>query len=108
MKKTKFILSSMVFPKLSEGSHSVNTYADRGSICGASQAALVVKNPLPAQETSRHGLLPGPEDGHDSPLQYSRLENRLDRGACRATVHGAIKSRTGLKRLPRQAGLFRN
>jgi len=74
VKKTKFILSSMVFPKLSEGSHSVNKYADRGAICGASQAALVVKNPLPAQETSRRGLLPGPEDGHDSPLQYSRLE----------------------------------
>ena len=38
-------------------------------------------------------LIPGsgrsPRGGHGNPLQYSRLENPMDRGACQATVHGA-------------------
>ena len=28
-----------------------------------------------------------PGGGHGNPLQYSRLENPMDRGAWRATVH---------------------
>ena len=36
---------------------------------------------------------------HDNPLQYSHLENPMDRGAWRATVHGVAKSRTRLKPL---------
>ena len=46
------------------------------------------------------GSLPGlgrsPGGGHDNPLQYSCLENPVDRGALWATVHGIAKSRTGL------------
>ena len=34
------------------------------------------------------------EEGNDNPLQYSCLENPMDRGAWKATVHGAIKSWT--------------
>ena len=30
--------------------------------------------------------------GHDTPLQYSCLENPMDRGAWRATVHGISES----------------
>ena len=41
------------------------------------------------------GLIPGlgrsPGGGHDNPLQYSCLENPLDRGAWWATVHGVAK-----------------
>ena len=56
------------------------------------------------QETLRNtGLIPGsgrsPGGGHGNPLQYSCLENPIDRGAWRATVHRVTKSRTGLKRL---------
>ena len=44
------------------------------------------------------GLIPGsgrfPEGGNDSPLQYSGLENPMDRGAGWATVHGVVKSPT--------------
>ena len=40
-----------------------------------------------------------PGGGHRNPLQYSCLENPMDRGAWRATVHGVTKSRTRLKRL---------
>ena len=35
------------------------------------------------------GRSPG---GHGNPLQYSSLENPMDRGAWRATVHGVAES----------------
>ena len=38
------------------------------------------------------GLIYSPGGGKDSPLQYSCLENPMDRGACWATVHGITKS----------------
>ena len=54
----------------------------------------VVQN-LPAG-AGDSGLIPGsgrsPGEGNDSPLQYSCLENPLDRGAWRATVHGTAES----------------
>ena len=37
-----------------------------------------------------------PGGGHGNPLQYSCLENPMDRGACWATVHGVAKSQTWL------------
>ena len=47
------------------------------------------------------GSVPGwgrsPGGGHGNPLQYSCLENPMDRGAWWATVHGGTKSQTGLK-----------
>ena len=46
------------------------------------------------------GLIPGsgrsPGEGNGNPLQYSCLENSMDGGAWRATVHGVAKSRTRL------------
>ena len=36
------------------------------------------------------------EEGTGNPLQYSCLENFMDRGAWRATVHGVEKSQTQL------------
>ena len=41
------------------------------------------------------GRTPGGEDGN--PLQYSCLENSMDRGAWQATVHGVAKSWTPLE-----------
>ena len=35
-----------------------------------------------------------PGEGHGNPLQYSCLENPMDRGAWWATVHGITKSQT--------------
>ena len=44
------------------------------------------------------GLIPtsgrSPEEGNAYPLQYSCLENPMDRGAWQATVHGVKKSQT--------------
>ena len=49
------------------------------------------------------GSIPGlgrsPGEGQGNPLQYSCLENPMDRGAWWATVHGAAKSQTQLKQL---------
>ena len=46
------------------------------------------------------GSIPGsgrsPGEGNGNPLQYSCLENSMDRGAWQATVHGVIKSKTRL------------
>ena len=36
------------------------------------------------------------EEGNGNPLQYSCLENSMDRGAWQATVHGVAKNRTQL------------
>ena len=54
---------------------------------GASQVALVVKNlPANAGDVRDEGSIPGlgrsPGGGHGSPLQYSCLENPMDREAC--------------------------
>jgi len=53
----------------------------------------VVKNP-PANAGDA-GSIPGsgrsPEGGNGYPLQYSCLENPMDRGAWRAIVHGVTK-----------------
>ena len=67
----------------------------------ASQVALVVKN-LPANagdvrdvgSIPRSGRFPGV--GNGSPLQYSCLENPMDRGAWWVIVHGVLKSGTQL------------
>ena len=42
-----------------------------------------------------------PGGGHSNPLQYSYLENPMDRGAWQATVHGVTKSRRHLSISPR-------
>ena len=66
---------------------------------GVSQVVLVVKNPpANAGDVRDAGLIPGlgisPGEGNGHPLQYSCLENPMDRGAWGATVHGVTKSQT--------------
>ena len=61
-------------------------------VTGASQVMLVVKN-LPANAGdvrdlgSIHGSGRSPGGGHGNPLQYSYLDNPMDRGAWQATIH---------------------
>ena len=74
----------------------------------ASQVVLVIKNPSADPGDVRDvGLIPGsgrsPGGGHSNPLQCSFLENPMDRGAWRATVHKVAKSRTRVKHLSTQA-----
>ena len=64
---------------------------------GASQVVLVVKNlPANAGDVRDMDSIPGsgrsPKVRNGNPLQYSCLENPMDRGAWRATVHRVTKS----------------
>ena len=63
------------FPGGSDGKESTCSARDLGSIPGLGRS---------------HG------GGLGNPLQYSCLENPMDRGAWRAIVHGITKSRTPL------------
>ena len=65
----------MGFPHSSVGKSSACNAGDPGSIPGS-------------------GRSPGEENG--SPLQYSCLENPMDKGAWRAIIHGITKSQTRL------------
>ena len=87
-----FVLASSKMPKhvvvcpVSRCIFHINTHV-------ASLVAQMVKN-LPAmQETWDRSLgwedPPGEGNGH--PLQYSCLENSMDRGAWQATVHGVAE-----------------
>ena len=69
--------------------------------------ALMVKNlPASAGDIKDTGLIPelgrSPGGGHGNPLQYSCLENPMDRGGWRAAVHGVAKSRTRLSDLAQE------
>ena len=66
--------------------------------------ALMVKNlPADAGDLRDTGSIPGSGrslgGGHGNPLQYSCLENPMDRGAWWATVHKVLKNQTLLKQL---------
>ena len=65
----------------------------------ASQMVLVVKNlpPNAGDVSSSPGLGRSPGEEHGNPLQYSCLENPMNRGAWQATVHRVTKRH--LKRL---------
>ena len=55
---------------------------DKASACNAGDPGSIL------------GLRRSPGEGNGTPLQYSCLENPMDRGAWRATVHGVAKSQT--------------
>ena len=57
----------------------------------------MIKNlPANAEAIRNTGSIPEsgrcPGEGSGNPLQYSCLQNPMDRGACRATVHGVAES----------------
>ena len=66
------------FPDISVGKESTHNAGDGGD-----------KSSIPALRGS-------PGGGNGNPLQYSCLENPMDRGAWRGTVHGATNSWAGL------------
>ena len=61
-------------------------------------ALEVKKLPVKAGDLRDVGLIPGlgrsAGGGHDKPLQYTYLENPMDRRAWRATLHGVSRSQT--------------
>ena len=93
---TSYILVNpgIVRPKFEQSSYS----------WGTSQVVLLVKNPPANAGDLRDGgsilgLGRSPGGGHGNPLQYSCLENPVDRGPWLATVHSVTYSQIGLKRL---------
>ena len=78
------------------GQESEQTQGNRGLL-----VAPVVQN-LPAnpRDIGDSGLIPGlgrsPGVGNGNPLQYSSLENPMDRGASQATVHEITTNQTQL------------
>ena len=66
---------NMGFPGGSDGKEYACSAGDLGSIPGSGRS---------------------PGEGNGNPLQYSCLENSMDRGAQQATVHGVAKSQTRL------------
>ena len=70
-----FNVTSTTFPGGSEVKVSACNAGDLGSIPGLGRS---------------------PGEGNGNPLQYSYLENPMDRGAWCATVHGVTKSQTRL------------
>ena len=56
--------------------------------------------PANAEDPRDSGSIPrlgrSPGGGNDNPLQYSCLENSMDKGACQTIVHGVVKSQTWL------------
>ena len=75
--------SLLIYPKI----HGLSTYCELGFPGG-----IVVKNPpTNAGDIRDGGSIPGwgrpPRGGRGHPLQYSCLENPMDRGAAWATVH---------------------
>ena len=71
----------------------------RSLVCPALQVGLAVKNLLASAGDIRDvdsipGLGRSPGEGHGNLLQYSCLENPMDRGALWMTVHGVAKSWT--------------
>ena len=69
---------------LKPGQMWASLVADKESACNAGDLGSI----------PRLGRSPGEELGN--PFQYSCLENSIDRGAWRATVHGTAKSWTPL------------
>ena len=66
----------------------------------------MVQNPPANAGGVRHEFDPGSGRslgrGHNNPLEYSCLENPMDREAWQATVHAVAKSQTRLKQLSPQ------
>ena len=72
-----------------------------GAIAFSNQVALMIKNlSANAVDARDAGLIPGsgryPGVGNGNWVQYSCLENPMDRGSWWATAHGAAKSQTWL------------
>ena len=87
--KEEFVLSSVTLGENNSQTSTSRGFPDgsdgRESACNAADLDLI----------PGLGISSGEENGN--PLQYSCLENSVDRGAWRATISGVTKSQTGPK-----------
>ena len=84
------VLGTLFTPVLGFASHKIRP----------SQVTVVKNPPVNAGDTGGVGSILGlgksPRGGKGNPLQYSCLENPMDRGAWPTIVHAVSKSQTGL------------
>ena len=80
IEKMKFVSSNMLEP--TQNIASLVAYLVKDAACHV------------RDEDSIPGLGRSPGEGNGNPLQYSCLENSMDRGAWQATVHGVTKNQT--------------
>ena len=70
-------------------------YPGQSSVCVLPLRLSGKESACRAGDTGHVGLIPGlgrsTREGNGNPLQYSCLENLLDRGAWQATVHGVTE-----------------
>ena len=75
--------------------HLTCHFIDLGGFPGGSDGK---ESAFSAGDTEHTGPIPesgkSPREGNGHPLQYSHLENPMNRGALQATVHGVTKSWT--------------
>ena len=76
------------------------------SICGLPWWVRCKESVMQETHVRSLGKEDFPGGGHGHPLQYSCLENPMDRGAWQATVHGVAKSWTRLKQLSTHAYIY--
>ena len=88
------LFSSLVRARVIESGSTINAVRTLLQWLSGKESACSAGDP---------GSIPGagksPGGGYGNRLQYSCLENPMDRGAWWATVHGVTKSQRGLKRL---------
>ena len=77
-------------------SHKVSDTAEQLTLTVKTETSQIKNLPANAGGITQRGFDPYvgkiPGGGHGNPLQYSCLENPMDRAACQATVHGVAKS----------------
>ena len=82
--------------------HKESERTERLSLFGGFPGSSVSKES--ACDAGDGGLIPGlgrlPEEGNDNLLQYSCLENPMDRGAWQATDHGVTRAGHDLETKP--------
>ena len=91
------LMRTIVVFRVFKSQCELNTYYELFGLPGGT----VVKNPPAGAGDIRDtdlilGLGRSAGAGHGDPLQYSCLENPMDRGAWQSTVHGVPKSQTQL------------
>ena len=88
-----------IIPCVPVGAHSPNDCPLLYFYCGSMVKNLLANAGDAGDTNSIPGLGRSPGRGNGNPLQYSCLENPMDRGAWRATVHRVTKSQTQQKPL---------